>query len=148
MKRFLLILAPHLKRHTLTCVLLVCSPLAAFAAAQVDPQTNAPALPEPGANGVQSRIEVPLNTAAGIHRYRCDATITTKGEAQDVECYGPRTAATDPLLRAITQATKDARYRPGQKDSETIKVFMTMSVLVRVEAKNALVGVFPNDGEH
>lgn len=110
--------------------------------------TFSPALSESGATGIQPRIEVPLDTPDGFHRYRCDATITPDGEARDVDCYGPRTAATDPLLRSITRAVKEARYQPARSEGRPVKVFMTLSMLVKVEAKQALVGVFPNDGEH
>lgn len=137
-----------IRRHAfITCVLLILA-ATVQAAGVLDPSATAPALPDPGDLGVQPRIEVPLDTAEGIHRYRCDATITPGGDARDVDCYGPRTAASDPLLRSITKAVKEARYQPARQAGEPVKVFMTLSVLVKVEAKQALVGVFPNDGEH
>jgi hypothetical protein len=142
----MLSIGPFMKRYLTGA--LCCAALLGFEVARAQAPASAPAVPESGEAGVQSRIEVPVDTAEGVHRYRCDATITTGGEPQEVDCYGPRTAATDPLLRAITRAVREARYQPAKHNGNAIEASMTLSVLVKVQAQQALVGVFPNDGEH
>lgn len=105
------------------------------------------ALP-PGDDGLQRLIRMPEQLADGLYRIRCDAMILSAGGVRDLACHGQQSAASIRLQQAIVEAAEQAAFQPARMNGEPVEVSMTFSVLVRIEAGKALVGVFPNDGEH
>ena len=107
-----------------------------------------PALPASGERGFQSVMKMPEKIVDGVYRFRCEAIINPNGRARQVTCLSQLADTSKQLLQAVSLASENAIFTPAREHGDAIEVFMQFSVLIRVDGKNAMIGVFPNDGEH